>query len=118
MSSLRRCTLLAALLLLAACSKSAANPGPVDGATLFREQNCNQCHGADGAGTNLGPTLHGKRQFWTREKIAVYLADPQKVIRGDARLEEQARKFMLPMIPFPLAEQQRLALADYVLALP
>jgi mono/diheme cytochrome c family protein len=107
-----------AALLLGSCSQAPANSGPPDGATLFREQNCVQCHGTDGSGTNLGPTLHGKKQYWTREKIALYLADPPATIRGDKRLSEQAKNYMLPMIPFPLSLEQRLALADYVLALP
>jgi len=103
----------------AACSKEAVPSGPPDGAALFREQNCIQCHGVDGSGTSLGPTLRGKQPFWTREKIAAYLADPQSVIKGDARLEAQAAKYMLPMIKFAgLTLEQRLALADHVLALP
>jgi mono/diheme cytochrome c family protein len=118
---MRRTSILAAAaaLLLSACSKEPARPVPPDGAALFREQNCIQCHGDDGSGTNLGPTLHGKKQFWTREKIAVYLADPQAVIQGDARLTAQKEKYMLPMVKFPyLTLEQRLALADHVLALP
>jgi len=118
---MRRSSILAACaaLLLGACSESQPSSGPPDGAALFREQNCIQCHAADGSGTNLGPTLHGKRQFWTREKIAIYLADPQAVIKGDARLEAQAGKFMLPMVKFVgLSLEQRLALADHVLGMP
>lgn len=106
------------LLALAACSPTPPPQGPPDGAALFRQQNCIQCHGEDGSGTNLGPTLHGKKQYWTREKIAAYLANPPATIHGDARLEEQAKKYMLPMIPFLLSLEQRLALADYVLSLP
>ncbi len=113
-------TLLAlAGLLLGACSDAPADSGPLDGAALFKQQNCVQCHGPDGSGTNLGPTLHGKKVFWTREKLASYLSDPQAVIRGDARLEAQAGQYMLPMVKFVgLTQAQRLALADHVLALP
>jgi mono/diheme cytochrome c family protein len=105
-------------LLLAACSQAVTSAGPPDGAALFREQNCVQCHGPDGAGTNLGPVLQGKQRYWTREKIARYLADPESVIQRDERLKAQADKYMIPMTRFPLSLEQRLALADYVLKLP
>jgi mono/diheme cytochrome c family protein len=106
-------------LLLAACAKDPARSGPPDGAALFREQNCVQCHAPDATGTNLGPTLHHKKQFWTREKLAAYLADPQAVIETDERLKSQATQYMLPMVKFiGLSLEQRLALADHVLGLP
>ncbi len=106
-------------LFLAACSEEPAHSGPPDGAALFKQQNCVTCHGPDGDGTNLGPTLRGKKVFWTREKLAGYLSDPQSVIRGDERLETQAGKYMLPMVKFVgLTQEQRLALADFVLGLP
>ena len=102
-----------------ACGDAKPPAGPADGAALFREQNCIQCHGPDGAGTNLGPTLHGKKQHWTREKLATYLANPQSVIQGDKRLEEQETHFMIKMVPFAnLTLEQRLALADHVLGFP
>lgn len=114
-----RCTSILAGLLLGACSKPAPPAGPPDGAALFREQNCVQCHGPDGSGTNLGPTLHGKQQYWTREKLAAYLLDPQAVIDADPRLQQQAGRYMLPMVKFVgLSLEQRLALADHVFGLP
>jgi mono/diheme cytochrome c family protein len=117
-----RCTsILAALagLVLGACSKPAPSAGPPDGAALFREQNCIQCHGNDGAGTNLAPTLHGKQSLWTRAKLAEYIADSPAYAARDARLKEQATHYTIPMTSFPgLSLEQRLALADYVLRFP
>ncbi len=106
-------------LLLGACSDAPADSGPLDGAALFKQQNCVQCHGPDGSGTNLGPTLHGKKGFWTRERVAAYIAKPSATIEGDDRLQTQGAKYMLPMVSYPyLTLEQRLALADHVLAMP
>jgi mono/diheme cytochrome c family protein len=105
-------------LVLGACSDATPSAAPPDGAALFRE-NCVQCHAPDAGGTGSGPTLHGKQQFWTRAKLAAYFLDPQSVIRGDARLEAQAGRYLLSMVKFVgLSPEQRLALADYVLGLP
>lgn len=115
---MRRTSILAALL-LAACSGEAQDSAPPDGAALFKAQNCIMCHAPDGSGTNLGPTLHGKKGFWTKEKLAAYLAKPSATIAGDARLKEQAAKYSLPMVDYPyLTEKQRLALAEFVLEFP
>ena len=115
---MRRTSILAALL-LAACSGEAQDSTPPDGAALFKAQNCIMCHAPDGSGTNLGPTLHGKKGFWTREKLATYIAKPAATIAGDERLRQQAAQYSLPMVDFPyLTQAQRLALADFVLALP
>jgi mono/diheme cytochrome c family protein len=106
-------------LLCCACSGAHEDSGPPDGAALFKAQNCVQCHAPDGSGTNLGPTLHGKKGYWTRERIAAYIAKPSATIAGDERLKQQAAKYALPMVDYPyLTPAQRLALADYVLALP
>jgi len=106
-------------LLLGSCSPAHEDSGPPDGAALFKAQNCVQCHAPDGSGTNLGPTLQGKQMFWTREKLATYIAKPAATIAGDERLRLQAAKYSLPMVDYPyLTQEQRLALADFVLALP
>lgn len=107
-----------AALLAAACSEPPAPALPPDGAQLFREQNCVQCHGPEGRGTNLGPALLDKKPFWTRESLAQYLTDPAARIAQDERLARQADLYRLPMTKFVgLTLEQRLALADHVLAL-
>ena len=103
----------------AACAPDAPPKGPVDGPTLFRQQNCIICHAADGAGTKLGPSLRDKKSFWTREKLAAYIANPPAVVDGDERLKTQSAQYSIPMTTYPgLSLEQRLALADHVLALP
>ena len=117
---MRRTSILTACaaLLLAACSKPAP-AGPPDGPKLFREQNCIVCHGPDGGGTKLGPNLRDKKAHWTRETLAGYIANPPAHVAKDERLKEQATHYSLPMTSYPgLTLEQRLALAEHVLALP
>lgn len=80
---------------------------------------CGTCHAADGRGGQFGPPLHGKKHFWTREKLVAYLKNPSAYAQGDARLAEQSKKFMLPMQRFDMLPPAELeALADHVLAMP
>jgi len=109
---------LAALLLLPAlaCGPS-ENPssGPPEGAQLYEVQRCVICHKASGRGGALGPTLVDRAEYWTREKLAEYLADPASFVGTDARLNSLAIQFNMQMPPVPLTLEQRLLLADYVL---
>ena len=118
-SSFRRITpWLAALLLLPAlaCGPSEnASSGPPDGAQLYERQGCVTCHKASGRGGALGPTLVRTGEYWTREKLAEYLADPASFVGKDARLNSIARHFNMQMPPARLSLEQRLLLADYVL---
>lgn len=104
-------------LLVPACGGEPA--APRTGAQLYVEQNCVQCHGRNGEGTQLGPSLTDKRAHWNREQLAAFLADPQAYAARDPRLSEQSQKYLMPMVKFlTLSKEERLAIADYVLALP
>ncbi len=88
------------------------------GAQLY-QVNCVQCHGPDGSGSPLGPTLHGKKVHWTRETLVSYLLDPVGYAAKDPRLKAQGGKFMLPMASMKLLPRADLEkLADHVLAMP
>jgi len=103
--------------LLVACSETPT--GPRDGETVYRSEGCVQCHMLDGRGSNLAPTLHGKKQHWTRERLIAYVKDPATIAAQDPRLVEQGRPYRLPMPKLRLenpAEYENLA--DYVLAFP
>jgi mono/diheme cytochrome c family protein len=118
---MRRTSILtaSAALLLGACSESPQSSLPPDGAALFRQQNCVVCHGNDGGGTKLGPSLRDKKAFWTRETLAAYIADPPAHAARDERLKQQAARYTIPMTTYPgLSAAQRQALAEHVLALP
>lgn len=107
-----------AAVLAGACSSEP--PPPRDGETVWLEAGCVNCHGRDGGGMKgFAPTLHGKKQFWTRETLIAYIKDPQGYAAKEPRLRDQGRGYSLPMpkLPLPHAiEYERLA--DYVLALP
>ncbi len=105
------------MLLGTACSEESA--APRSGEQLYREQNCVQCHGPLGEGTQLGPSIADKRSYWNRESLAAFLADPQAYSARDERLAAQGRQYLMPMVKFlTLSQEDRLRIADYVLSLP
>jgi mono/diheme cytochrome c family protein len=118
---MRRARAIVALFLLPwSCGGEASGRGDSNaGAALYASQGCGTCHGSEGAGTAFGPTLHGKKAFWTREKLALYLRDPAGYEAKDPRLLEQAQKYSLPMQRYDkLTEEELRQLADHVMSLP
>jgi mono/diheme cytochrome c family protein len=119
----------ALLLLLLAAPVSACGPtqardpaaeagGAARGARLFSGQGCATCHGADGAGGMLGPPLRGIAPQWTRPQLIEFLADPHAFALRSPRIAEEERRFLSPMQSFgALPEEERAALADFVLSL-
>ena len=106
------------LALIAAACGGDSSAQPSSGAQLF-ENNCKMCHAGDGSGSQLAPTLHGKKQYWTREKLLKYFLDPPGYARKDPRLEAQGKRYGQPMPTYKMLPQQHLeALADHVLAMP
>lgn len=105
---------------VAACSEAApAGKAAADGRRVFDAQGCALCHAGDATGTALGPTLHGKASFWTREKLVQYLKAPVAYAEQDPRLREQKKKYSLPMRAFDkVPEAELAAVADFVLGLP
>lgn len=98
------------------CSSEPAEPA--SGATLFGQQ-CAMCHMRDGSGGALGPTLHGKQQYWTRASLVAYLKDPVGVAKQDPRLVAQGAKYSQAMPTYKMLPESALErLADHVLALP
>ena len=108
------------LLLTSACSEGAAKtPSAPDGEQVYATQGCALCHGGDGGGTSLGPTLRGKASHWTREKLVAYLKAPVAYAEADPRLAEQKKRYSLAMRQFDKVPEAELgAVADYVLRLP
>jgi mono/diheme cytochrome c family protein len=103
---------------LASACGGGAEPSDA-GAAVFKAQGCALCHGQDGSGTSFGPTLRGKKSFWTRATLVAYLLNPQAYAEKDARLSAQARKYTLPMTRFDKLTQADIeAVADHVLAMP
>jgi mono/diheme cytochrome c family protein len=113
-------SLSSALLFMPLVTACAPEPNaPRSGAQLYREQNCVQCHGPTGEGTQLGPSIADKLSYWKRESLAEFLADPIAYSARDERLAAQGKQYLTPMVKFlTLSEDERLRIADYVLALP
>jgi mono/diheme cytochrome c family protein len=81
--------------------------------------NCSMCHGPDGSGSMLAPTLHGKKGHWVRATLVSYMKDPVGYAEKDPRLKAQAGKYSLPMTSMKMLPQADLErLADHVLAMP
>lgn len=79
---------------------------------------CLQCHGASGAGGSMAPPLTELEQHWDRAGLAAYLENPRAHIEKDARLAALKQRYgtEMPALTLPVAD--RLAVADYLLALP
>jgi mono/diheme cytochrome c family protein len=118
MRTLSKSAVVVALLLAAtAACGGEPEPGTATGPQLF-QSNCSQCH-ADGTGSALAPTLHGKKSGWTRETLVTYLQDPVGYAAKDPRLKAQGAKYSLPMPSYKtLARGDLEKLADHVLAMP
>ncbi len=99
------------LLLLGACSPADEN------ARLYRNKGCLQCHGAAGEGGAKAPPLEHLADNWTREELALYLADPLTYVEGDPRLMGLKQLYNVQMPVLILTEEDRLTLADYALQL-
>lgn len=105
------------LALGSACSSDAPDYTGT-GPELFQNQ-CAMCHMRDGTGSQIAPTLHGKKEFWTREKLLTYFLDPPGYAAKDPRLKAQGKKYSQPMPTYKMLPQTALeSLADHVLAMP
>jgi glucose/arabinose dehydrogenase/mono/diheme cytochrome c family protein len=78
--------------------------GQVGGAT------CTGCHGANGAGTSLGPALNGKKWLWSDGSYAGI----KKTIADGVSQPKQYRSPMPPMGGAQLSDDQLAAVAAYV----
>jgi hypothetical protein len=108
------------LLLVGALLACDGDTGPRSAERLWNELGCINCHGPDGTGMpGFGPTLHGKKSYWTREKLEMYLRDPMGYAAKDKRLREQRVGFMSPMPPVTSPDPTELTrIVDHVLAMP
>lgn len=105
-----------ASLALGACSDDPKAPRTAK--ELWTLQGCITCHGKDGQGTPMAPTLHGKGTLWTRETLVEYLKNPTEYIRKDARLKEQKKQYSQTMPVYGMLPPAELeVLADHVLSL-
>lgn len=102
-------------LLLSACSPGEAAPSADDGQALYFSKGCVACHGSNGEGSFMGPSLAGATTHWTRDELVRFLADPPAYTAQNQRLKRISLDFRAPMKFVPANEAERLALADFVL---
>ncbi|HEX5042955.1 MAG TPA: c-type cytochrome [Candidatus Polarisedimenticolaceae bacterium] len=117
--SARSCLLLAALLV--GCTGCAAAPPQerterARGEILYVSWNCAPCHGEARQGTEFGPPLTDLARHWEVGFLAAHLADPDAGRARDARLQALTARFPAPMPGFAQPEQDRQALAAWLLA--
>ncbi len=63
------------------------------GDKLIQTFGCINCHGADLAGTNMGPSLKGIKEFWSsRDNLINYLRNPNSFMDKD-RFKEYRSKY-------------------------
>lgn len=118
---MRTFTVLLAVTLLgfAAACGSKDDLTMASGAELFERQACATCHAKDGSGSSLAPTLHGKKQHWSRETLLAYLVDPVGYAKKDPRLHAQGSKYSQAMPTYKMLPPWALeSLADHVLTMP
>jgi mono/diheme cytochrome c family protein len=97
-----RVALALALVLLAVGAQQSCDTdtGPRSAERLWNDLGCVNCHGTDGTGMRgFGPSLRGKKQYWTRVKLENYLRDPTGYANKDPRLKAAKVNYMSPMPP-------------------
>lgn len=97
-------------------STGKSNGGPP---AAYAQAKCNGCHGAEGGGGMLGPTLQGIADYWTAEELAEFIGNPAPFVDERPRLREMLEiDYKMPMTPnATLTEAERRALAEWVLGL-
>jgi cytochrome c2 len=87
------------------------------GDKLIQTFGCTNCHGADLAGTNMGPSLKGLKEFWSsRDNLINYLRNPNSYMDKD-RFKEYKAKYPNGIMPaFGNKDVKDLGkIADYLL---
>ncbi len=87
------------------------------GDKLIQTFGCINCHGADLAGTNMGPALKGIKEFWSnRDNLINYLRNPNSFMDKD-RFKEYRSKYPNQIMPaFSNKDVKDLGkIADYLL---
>lgn len=70
----------------------------LSGEELFASFGCVNCHGANLAGTKLGPPLQNLTQFWGRDNLINYLRNPNSFMSSD-RFKEYRKQYTNQMMP-------------------
>jgi len=70
----------------------------LDAMTLINNNGCVSCHGQDLKGTNLGPSLYGMNEFWSRDNLIGYLRNPSSFMDSDRfnNYKEKYKNIIMP----------------------
>lgn len=102
-----------------ACNKGGGGVASGDrGAQLYAELSCATCHGEAREGKEkLGPALSGLSAHWdSADELSKYLENPRRYIQSDQRLRQRMGSYNMVMPAVPMGEEDRLALARWLLA--
>ena len=110
---------LAGLVLWTACSSRVDPPPGASGADIYALQNCANCHGERGQGTeHLGPPLRDLAASWTVADLGRYLARPEEFLERDPRLRALDAEYTSEMNRYDnLTDDERRVLAEWLLEL-
>ena len=122
-TALFRATLISALALTAACGLSDAEPAgraARTGQELYDQASCVTCHGPNGGGSPFAPPLRKLSTWWERESLAEFLLMGRSGEAPNEHIAELREEFrtrvMPPMTADQASREERLVLADWLLA--
>lgn len=119
-SVLAACAALVLPVATLSCGSSGESGGSAGGPPpAYTQAKCNGCHGAEGGGGMLGPTLQGIAEHWTAQELAEFIGDPAPFVSERPRLREMLElDYKMPMTAnASLTADERRALAEWVLSL-
>ena len=87
------------------------------GYRVYRERGCQTCHGTDGLGNRMGPSLADVRLHYDPTRLGLYLREPSSLLAEDERLQQlQSRYPQVVMPSYPDLDDAELeALAGFLL---
>lgn len=87
------------------------------GKLAYENNGCNTCHGDNGKGTDLAPTLAGLKKNWKdRNALAAYIRNATAERSKYPRLKKMEAKYtQLQMPTFNFSEKEIGALIDYLM---
>ena len=88
-----------------------ADYASLTGAELYGKL-CQQCHGRRGLG-GAGNSYAGKRDYWDKESLLAYIANPPKVKRTMPHLRNS--KKAMPAIPLRVPQEARERLVIHII---
>lgn len=119
-SVIAACAALSLPALSISCGGSGEGGGTASGPPpAYTQAKCNGCHGAEGGGGMLGPSLQGIAEHWTVDDLSAFIANPAPFVAERPRLKEMLEvDYKMPMTAnSTLTEDERRALAEWVLGL-